>query len=622
MANINTERTVIFRNVFSGCESLETIDLSSFNTESAIDMSGMFSGCESLGFVTLSGLNTEHVTNMSSMFSGCSALRTVSLVGLNTSNVTDMSNMFSGCSALKTIMASDEFVTTNVTNSAEMFANTQNLTGGAGTTFSSSYTDGTYARIDKGENVPGYFSGGMTAKAVMSADKKTLTFYCDNADHSSEGTVFALNEDKGLPEWHDYAKNFTSVVFDESFCCALPTTTSYWFYKFNNLKEIKGIEYLNTSKVTSMRSMFSNCSSLTSLDVSHFNTINVTNISNMFYGCSSLEYLDLSNFNTKNVTEMNWLFQSCESLRFADLSSFNTEKVTGMEYMFQNCRNLKFVNLSSFNTNIKTNMDYMFQYCHNLKTIYVSENFVKSDETDDMFDECYSIVGGEGTTWIPNDSYSYAYIDGKVYVGYFTSIDDFPKLTIWESGYTTFCSATMDLDFTKVKDYKAYAVVGYRRQDNTAIIAEVGSAKAGTGLLIIGNPGTYDLNMSYSPNECYGFMKGVDNETTLAQTDGANTNFVLDNDGEGIAFYEVNNYNCDILASSAYLSMPTSAVAGAKVVRLAFEGEDETTDISDIISAINAENNADNAVYNLAGQKVNSNYKGIVIKNGKKIMNK
>ena len=49
-----------------------------------------------------------------------------------------------------------------------------------------------------------------------------------------------------------------------------------------------------------MSSMFCNCSSLTSLNLSNFNTKNVTNMSSMFSECSSLTSLNLSNFNTNN----------------------------------------------------------------------------------------------------------------------------------------------------------------------------------------------------------------------------------------------------------------------------------------------------------------------------------
>ena len=67
----------------------------------------------------------------------------------------------------------------------------------------------------------------------------------------------------------------------------------------------------NTSNVTDMSYMFSQCFSLTSLDVSIFNTSNVTNMAAMFGSCHSLSNLELSNFNTSDVTNMCQMFWGC-----------------------------------------------------------------------------------------------------------------------------------------------------------------------------------------------------------------------------------------------------------------------------------------------------------------------
>ena len=64
-----------------------------------------------------------------------------------------------------------------------------------------------------------------------------------------------------------------------------------------------------------MVGMFSNCISLTSLDVSRWNTSNVTNMSQMFASCIGLTSLDLSNFDTSNVTNMGYMFRGCSKLK-------------------------------------------------------------------------------------------------------------------------------------------------------------------------------------------------------------------------------------------------------------------------------------------------------------------
>ena len=57
----------------------------------------------------------------------------------------------------------------------------------------------------------------------------------------------------------------------------------------------------DVSQVTYMNDMFSNCSRLTSIDLSTWNVDNVIHMSNMFYKCSGLTSIDLSTWNVDNV---------------------------------------------------------------------------------------------------------------------------------------------------------------------------------------------------------------------------------------------------------------------------------------------------------------------------------
>ncbi len=63
-----------------------------------------------------------------------------------------------------------------------------------------------------------------------------------------------------------------------------------------------------------MGGMFWNCSSLTSLDLSHFDTSSVQYIHVMFRGCSSLTILDLSNFDLSSVIRKENMLLSMTSL--------------------------------------------------------------------------------------------------------------------------------------------------------------------------------------------------------------------------------------------------------------------------------------------------------------------
>ena len=113
--------------MFNGCSSLTSLDLSGWNTSNVTDMSEMFGDCNSLTTLDLSGLNTENVTDMSNMFWKCSSLTSLDLSGWNTSNVTNMHSMFEDCSSLTSLDVS-HFNTSNVTKMDCMFQNCSSLT--------------------------------------------------------------------------------------------------------------------------------------------------------------------------------------------------------------------------------------------------------------------------------------------------------------------------------------------------------------------------------------------------------------------------------------------------------------------------------------------------------------
>ena len=190
------------------------------------------------------------------------------------------------------------------------------------------------------------------------------------------GYIPLPTKDPYVPTWlMDYWKNnltITTVVFDKSFSEFRPVSTSYWFNNLTKLRIIKGIENLNTSNVKCMASMFSGCSSLTSVDVSGFNTSDVKDMSRMFLGCSSLTSVDVSGFNTSDVIDMGGMFNGCSSLASIDVSGFNTSNVKDMRGMFYGCSSLTSIDVSGFNTSNVEGMVGMFEDCSSLSNIDVS----------------------------------------------------------------------------------------------------------------------------------------------------------------------------------------------------------------------------------------------------------
>ena len=406
--------------MFDGCSSLTDLDVSNFKTSNVTNMGQMFQACYELTSLDLSHFNTANVTNMGGMFNSDALLTTLDLSTFNTSKVTEMSGMFLECPSLTTIYVGEEWSTANVTGGYEVFTGSTNLVGGKGTHYDPDHTDYTYARIDGGPNsqTPGYFTDKNAPVvtdpepyAVLSDSSTVLTFYYDEHKEQRNGMSVGPFENLGSygvsTEWYDNRSTITTVVFDDSFAnCTTLTSTAYWFYQLTKLTTIKGIQNLKTDNVNDINSMFYDCESLTSLDLSNLNLGNVTNMHQVFEGCTGLENIIFDGVNTENVTNMGDLFLNCSSLKTIDLSSFNTNKVT--------------------------NMRSMFYRCTSLTTVYVSDSWTTASVTEGnhMFERCYSIVGGKGTKFDENHiDATYARIDGgpdSETPGYFTRKGDAP----------------------------------------------------------------------------------------------------------------------------------------------------------------------------------------------------
>ena len=120
----------------------------------------------------IENLNTEKVTNMSGMFINCSDLTSLDLSNFNTAKVENMSYMFGSCFSLTVIYASDKFVTDQVTDGRDMFADCNNLIGAI--KYDESKTDHTYANYKTG-----YFSKlvGKNGEEKIGAAGETLAAY-------------------------------------------------------------------------------------------------------------------------------------------------------------------------------------------------------------------------------------------------------------------------------------------------------------------------------------------------------------------------------------------------------------------------------------------------------------
>jgi len=242
-------------------------------------------------------------------------------------------------------------------------------------------------------------------KRINYEDYFNHPFFYKESYIESEIEIKEENEDiRIINSYEEWYKNYNWKEFKEEYCnekeikenCEIRINNEIipfsYFYKFKNKGKYK-IKYSFKNNLKNTSYIFSDCESLTNINLSNFNTQNVTDMSYMFYYCKSLTNINLSNFNTKNVTNMYSMFSDFESLTNINLSNFNTQNVTDMSYMFNYCSSLRKINLSNFNTQNVINMYSMFSDCYHLTNINLS-NFNTQNVSDmySMFSDCKSLT--------------------------------------------------------------------------------------------------------------------------------------------------------------------------------------------------------------------------------------
>ncbi|MBR2778189.1 MAG: BspA family leucine-rich repeat surface protein [Prevotella sp.] len=350
-------------------------------------------------------------------------------------------------------------------------------------------------------------SGEAEPYAVLSDNDTVLTFYYDNEKEARGGMdVGPFETLDTYSRWNRSFWNVEKVVFDNSFAnCTSITSTANWFAFFWYLKEIVGLENLNTSNVKDMSYMFYSCGIRANnliLDLRLLNTSNVTNMQGMFLGCESTTFI-LDNFDTSNVTNMRDMFGMC-------------------------CRdnNHTSIDISSFKTSNVTDMVGMFEHCYCLTTIYVGEGWDTSSVVNgDSIFTASPIVGGKGTKYDPDHvGIEYAHIDGGPdNPGYLTDKNAEPvESEAWFDGLTAWVygDATLDDAFAEVGREEALKTIA-------AIVWESDNSLTDDLLEDITNPNllVYCRDRSIAPGGVQNvIINGVAEQIILTDASG-NNNF-------------------------------------------------------------------------------------------------
>ena len=188
----------------------------------------------------------------------------------------------------------------------------------------------------------------------------------------------------------------------------------------------------------------------------------------------------------------------------------------------------------------------------------------------------------------------------------------------------TFCSVK-DLDFTTVENVRAYIVSAFTPSTGDAILTRVYDVPKGTGVVLIGDNGSYEIPAGTGSTVVSNLLVGVNRATVLNQVDGDYTNFILTNGESGEGFYPVED-GSTLAAGKAYLPLPTaslpaSGIGNGAAIRFVFEDSGEATYINGLGFGYAGSKKDTGVYYNLNGQRVGRPVTGgIYILDGKKIL--
>ena len=255
------------RNMFRNCQTIRSIDLSSFDSSEVEDMSRMFFKCIYLEELKLSNLDTKNVSNMEAMFQKCKSIEKIEFPqSFITNNVKNISLMFHDCNNLNNINIS--FDTQKVENMRGLFQNCFHL----------KKLDLSSFKTDKVKKMNSMFENCCLLEEIKFDFEKFKTTSVECMSHMFKG------------------------------CKALP--------KLN-------LNSFNTEKVKYMNNMFRGCEQLLDLNLSNFSSKSLDDITYMFQLCSNLKKINISSFNDDRAYKFNNMFDECPNLEEVKVKNEN-----------------------------------------------------------------------------------------------------------------------------------------------------------------------------------------------------------------------------------------------------------------------------------------------------------
>ena len=548
--------TSIGDEAFGYCSGLASITIG--NNVTSIGLNA-FRNCTGLTSITI----PNSVTNIgSSAFEGCSGLTSITIPN----SVTSIgSSAFKGCSGLTSITIPNSVTSIGY----EAFRRCTGLTS---------------ICVDEGNSV---YDSRENCNAIIQTETNELIAGC-------QSTIIPNSVKRIENSAFEGCNGLTSITIPNS-------VTNIGSSAFEGCSGLTSITIPNS--VTSIGFyVFRGCSGLTSICVDEGNTV----------------YDSRENCNAIIETKTNKLIAGCQSTiipnsvtsigsyAFYDCSSLTSitipNSVTSIgDDAFYGCSGLTSITISNSVTSIGY---YAFYGCSNLS------NFTINNSTPFAVSTMY-YFSSSATLTVPNGS-AKAYKDLGGFWGQFAAIKEEANVNISEENMWSTCVLAFDAELPE--GVRAFISTGM--DENSVLMEEVTTLEA------------YKPYVLYAQNGYEGTLTGVVDLTAYQETvtDGvlsgaivkqeASSGYILQNQGQGSKFYNMNGQTFTIPAGKCWLS---AFDAGASSVTMRFTGG--VTGIEGVYMERPTGVEGADMLYDLEGRRVENPLPGrVYIKGGKKVM--
>ena len=346
--------------------------------------------------------------------------------------------------------------------------------------------------------------------------------------------------------------------------------------------------------------------------------------------------------NVKPTSCGDWFCNFTNLTSIEGLANLDTSEVTNMSYMFQEYKG-EYLDLTGFDTSKVTNMEQMFCGCTSVKAIVIGDKWKTTQVTvsDNMFGDCFALVGEDGTTYV------WAAIDAtKAHAGtggYLTSNSLYDNATTTDkydvlaaAGVSTFKLSGRTIKGGKwntlcipsnIANLSASALAGAKvkklkeyTNDGTSVtitFEDATSIEAGKPYLVkptadITNP-VFDFAGVAAGSTAVTGAEFIGLYTTQTLTAPNKKQLFLQND----KFYYPGTSDATLNAFRAYFSVTEDVPEAATSRGIEIDIDGVSTGIDFIENKATGEVKV---IYDLSGRRVANPTKGLYIVNGKKVV--